>query len=856
MDREGYRQTKRILLEALALHGETRQSYLAEACAGDDELLAEVLSLLARDGASENLAGSVQPVSTLLDHASPPPPERIGPYTITGVLGEGGMGVVYRGRQEEPIRRDVAVKVLRAGFDTARVLERFAWERRSLARMDHPHIARILDAGSDEAGRPFVVLELVDGVPITTFAREQGVDLDARLALVAKVCRAVQHAHDRGVLHRDLKPGNVLVREVDGAPVPAVIDFGIAKALDDTDRDLTLDGQRVGTPSYMSPEQLGGGEVDVRSDVYALGCILYQLVAGRKPVTGDPDQASVVAPSRAAAAGSIPWRRRLRGDLDRICLMAIRPESARRYASAAALAEDLDRFAAGRPVTATPDSWNYRARKAARRHPLRVALATAALGFVVAGIAFLGYHAERLERERSRALEAEASARSEAAAADRIADFLEGLFTESDPAAGGAAETTARELLDQGTARLKNERAGPPRIRGRLFGVMGRVHHGMGLHDRAEELLRQSLADLAKVPDSTAVTAERAEVYAVLGTALHDLGRYGESETAYRRSYRLYRQVHREPHTDLVWALVDLATSIQGQGRLDEAVPLMEEAVVLGLAVGPDADRAVAWTRNMLGYMLAKRGRLRQALEIFADAYAAQRAVITGDDIELINTLNNLGNVSLALGNLDEAERRGTEALAMVERIYPGDHPAVARALKNLGLARQERGDLAAADSLLTAAHAMNLRTLGEEHRHAITTLVAVSRLRGRQGRATEAETGLRRALILSEEHLGPDHDRTLRVHANLGSHYLDNGAPERARIPLELALAAYEVRLEPDHPRLNEIRVDLGATLLALGERDEARALLATAAPHLEAVYGDTHRHSVRAGELLAGAR
>ncbi|MBE0567837.1 MAG: serine/threonine protein kinase, partial [Krumholzibacteria bacterium] len=313
MDAGRFLRVKEVLLGTLALPEGERTAFLDDACAGDPGLRAEVADLLSRDRAPAPVvehgvdgARAVQVLAkgVLPDRDRGPVPGRIGPFRITGVLGEGGMGVVYRGRQDEPIVREVAVKVLRRGLDTERVLERFAAERRTLARMDHPHIARILDAGSDQDGRPWVALELVDGEPVTSWCSARDLALDARLDLMIRVCRAVQHAHDRGVLHRDLKPSNVLVREVDGEPVPSIIDFGIAKALETTDLELTVAGQVVGTPAYMSPEQRAGDQarIDVRSDVYALGVMLYELLTGLRP--GDEDGATGTGgtprPSRAA----------------------------------------------------------------------------------------------------------------------------------------------------------------------------------------------------------------------------------------------------------------------------------------------------------------------------------------------------------------------------------------------------------------------------------------------------------------------------------------------------------------------------------------------------------------------------
>ena len=329
-------------------------------------------------------------------------PRRIGPYTITGVLGSGGMGVVYRAEQHEPLRREVALKVVRRGLDTDRLIRRFEAERLALARMSHSAIARVFDAGATDDGRPYFAMELVDGAPITEFCDEQLVPVRDRLALFVAACRAVQHAHQKGIVHRDLKPSNILVTLEEGAPAPKIIDFGIAKAVagdDDEQPLLTREGQFVGTPEYMSPEQAGvlDADVDTRSDVYALGVVLYELLAGRKPhrfTQGTRDEfhrvlrdAPPVRPSTAlggrrhgrftAAAAPAPeaWaaiaaarrttpdrlRRLLAGDLDTIVLKAMAYDPARRYASVDQLAEDIERYLHGEPVQARPDSWAYRA---------------------------------------------------------------------------------------------------------------------------------------------------------------------------------------------------------------------------------------------------------------------------------------------------------------------------------------------------------------------------------------------------------------------------------------------------------------------------------------------------------------
>ncbi|MEO0605138.1 MAG: serine/threonine-protein kinase, partial [Myxococcota bacterium] len=343
-----FRRAKPIVIAALSRPRDERAAYVVEACDGDAALQREVESLLAHHRATDDSPWLERGVADLLqdaatDGAGEPPPAWLGPYEVLDALGEGGMGTVYRCRQTSPVEREVAVKVIRRGLDTDRVIARFDAERRSLARMDHPHIATLLDAGATTDGRPYVVMPLIAGVPITDFGEAHRLTVSARLSLFLDVCRAVRHAHDRGVIHRDLKPSNLLVAQLDGEPRPAIIDFGIAKALGPDDADLTREGQIIGTPAYMSPEQQAGAPIDVRTDVYALGVVLGELLAPCAP---------------------------LPADLDLVARTATHDDPSRRYPSVTALIDDLERFVAHRPVTARPDTLGYRLRKLAQRRPL------------------------------------------------------------------------------------------------------------------------------------------------------------------------------------------------------------------------------------------------------------------------------------------------------------------------------------------------------------------------------------------------------------------------------------------------------------------------------------------------------
>ena len=438
----------------------------------------------------------------------------IGPYHLLQLIGEGGMGQVWLAEQKQPVRRRVALKLIKVGMDTREVVARFESERQALALMDHPAIAKVFDAGSTPEGRPYFVMEFVAGLPITDYCDRHKLTMRQRMELFILVCEGVQHAHQKAIIHRDLKPTNILVTEVDGKPVPRIIDFGVAKATSqqlDAGAMYTRAGAIVGTPGYMSPEQAdsGGEDIDTRSDVYSLGVVFYELLVGALPIefaklaydemlrhlreTDAPKPSTRVRTlgqtsltnAQNRGVDAVALTRQLRGDADAIALKALEKDRKRRYASPADLAADIGRYLRHEPVTAHPPSLPYRARKYVRRHTLGVGLAAAILLLLVGLAIAQTIELRRIRQQRDRA--------------DRITEFMTNMFKVSDPSHSRGNDVRVREILDKASSQVLSGLDKDPLDQAQLMGVMGDVYKNLGLYPQAESLLRRALASRTKL---------------------------------------------------------------------------------------------------------------------------------------------------------------------------------------------------------------------------------------------------------------------------------------------------------------------------------------------------------------------
>ncbi|MHC5212722.1 MAG: serine/threonine-protein kinase, partial [Planctomycetota bacterium] len=721
-----YRRAFEVFSKALTLSGAERETFLDEACAGDAILREEVLSLLAHDApASSEDATAHAAREALLGMADSPggssasgsacpregtddeaagevagerPSDVIDRYKLLQLIGEGGMGTVWMAEQFEPVKRRVALKVVKLGMDTREVLRRFEAERQALALMDHPNIAKVLDGGATASGRPYFVMELLKGTPITEYCDQARLDVRGRLSLFTQVCEAIQHAHHKGVIHRDVKPSNVLVTLQDGVPVPKVIDFGIAKA---TSAELTAKTlftrfeQVVGTPEYMAPEQAerSGLDIDTRSDVYSLGVLLYELLTGTTPFSlretmqrgydemlrtireDDPERPSTrvstlgetatrIAQSRHADTHGLS--RSLRGDLDWIVMKALEKDRTRRYETANGLAADVRRHLDDEPVSAGAPSRAYRLRKFVRRNRGKVVAGGAVAAALLFGIlAFAGQAAEaRHQRDLAvAAKDAEAEQRrlAEAARADAESQAVRAKEQE--------AEATKQAALAEAIATFQTDMlaaAAPHRLLGEqvtVFQVMTAA---------IEELDRGSLADQPLV---------EAGVRDTIGNTLQSLARYDEAEPNLRKALEIRRAALPAGHPSIAQSLNSLALLLNARNNLAEAESLYREALEINRAARPAGHPDISRSLHNLANPLKASHRIAEAEPLLREALEINRAAFPDSHPVVAISLTSLALLLHARGSLIEAEPLLREALEINLAAYPAGHPEVAHSL-------------------------------------------------------------------------------------------------------------------------------------------------------------------------------
>jgi len=784
VDSELWERAKRLFAEARELDAEAWDAFLDERCGDDAELRQELAALLAGDREATHF---LEPPPAL--GQDPYVGRRIGPYQVLHRLGYGGMGVVYLAeRDDEAFRKRVALKLLRLGrrhvAAMREITRRFETERRILAALDHPSIAKILDGGSTADGMPYFVMEYVEGQPIDEYCDLHTLTIVERLELFAKVCEAVHFAHQNLVVHRDLKPDNILITP-DGEP--KLLDFGIAKILnpDLSFRGVvdTLPAQRPLTPDFASPEQVRGDPMTTASDVYMLGVLLYLLLAGHRPYR--VDSASLVEmervvcdtePERLSTAvrrreeipradgttvtltpeliskrrGDEPGRlrRRLAGDLENVVAMAMRKEPRHRYSSAAELAAEVRRYLAGRPVVAAGDSLVYRGRKFVRRHRLGVAASAAFLAAAVAFGAVMAVQHGRLEASLAR---------------ERfVTDFLVDLFALADPFAEDGGTVSARELIDRGAARLEAEFREQPAVRARLMTALGAIYRELGLFERAATLLESAL-ELRRATwgDDHPEYADSLDEWALL---LHARAEQQAAEPPMREALEIRRRHLGEYSAEVAESLQHLAVLLQDQGDLDGAERLFRDVLERRRALHGQRHPEVAETLSDLALTLKRQGARDEAERCLREALQIFRQTVGSGHLYVAFGLNNLAFFLREQGDLEAAESHYREALAILRRHLDDDHPLIGTNLHNLAGILHARGDLSAAEALYEEALEIRRRRLGPDHPMVANTLFKLAELFAGRGDTSEATRLAREAHDILRSRLGPDHPYTRQI--------------------------------------------------------------------------------------------
>jgi serine/threonine-protein kinase len=796
MTPERWAAVKALFARAVDLDDPVREAVLTE-FDGDPCVRDEVRALLAAEREAAAFDTGALTVLVPADTGAPLR-ERIGPYSVLREIGRGGMGIVYlAARSDQGYRREVAVKVLRPGLLATSVGARFAHERRTLASLEHPSIARLYDGGTTADGEAYFAMEYVDGEPIDRYCAGRALPIEATLRLFMAVCGAVEYAHRNLVVHRDLKADNILV---DGEGVPHLLDFGIAKLLEAApeDTNLTLDAGRALTPDYASPEQVRGEPVTTATDVYSLGVLLYRLVSGRPPYR--------VASSRprdieAAVLETVPLppsrldglpprlRRRLSGDLDTIVGVALHKDPARRYPSVAALRDDLERHLAGHPVHARADSWAYRASCFVRRHAVAVAV-SAAVAIALASTGGMALWQARV-------------ARAEADRARQINAFVREMLGAANPYVE-PSRVTVPELLDRASERAARQLAAQPAVQAAVLTTIGESYLGLGRYDAATTTLRRALA----LTRASGGSAREDEVSALrlLGEVAREQGDFTAAEERGREAVALARTLPAAAQEPLAAALNGLGSTLLFKGRLPEAAAAHREALSILDRVGRRRTVFGAEAINDLAVVLGSQ-QDPAAEALHREAVAICRDVLGPDHPHTAGAVNALASYLADRGSLEEADRLFAEALRVRRAVLTPGHPDLAFVLYGYAYLQLDRRDFARAIALAREVLAMRGRTLPETNQLVHSTLQLVGQAELLGGDPRTAEASLRECLELRRRTMPGDHWTIASTEGWLGRALAEQGRVAEARPLIASSYERLRSRLPETHGAVVEAR-------------------------------------------------
>jgi serine/threonine protein kinase/TolA-binding protein len=874
--------------------GEERGNFLTRECGDDIQLRKDVEGLLnayhttgeflSHDAIGETMVDSPDLVGVTIGH-----------YHLEEMMGEGGFGEVYRAEQIEPLRRKVALKIIKLGMDTHQVLARFEAERQALARMDHPNIAQVYDAGVTERGRPYFVMELVEGIPVLDYCDQRRLPLPERIELFLQVCEGVQHAHQKGILHRDLKPNNILVSDENGKPLPKVIDFGVAKSLEErlTDQTLiTMQEAVMGTPMYMSPEQLeqDSSDLDTRTDIYSLGIILYELLSGATPFHKElPNGISemrriieavelprpsklfhAVADDNVANARRLrpqAFEKKLRGDLDWIVMKAIEKERERRYNDVGALATDLERYLNHEPVSAGPPSLIYRSRKFIRRHRVGLVTMTCITITLIAGawVSTLALmravrEAERARLQESRAVSATERADQQELLAVRASERARTQKSLADTSRKLASQESERALREKERAALEAEHARKQKaLAEATFGFLtdelllradpaeepDRDITLRTVVDQAAERLEQHLSDQP---------LEKARIHQMLGSLYLRLAEYEKARNHADESVRLVLEELGPEHIQTLACLHDQAEVMTRQGECREAEEQFRRVLevrrrVLG-AEHPDTLRSL----RSLTVCLYEQGQYEEAEEKFRAVLEMQTETLGPEHPESLQTLYNLAMVLAGRGVYEKAGEIHRDVLEVRQRVLGPQHPATLKSMRGLCQTLRGQGKYVEAEATHRNMLEIQQRVLGGEHPDTLDSMHGLAMGLCAQGRYAEAESLVRKLIEIRQQQTGAEHPQTLQHRRELALVLHRQGQYAEAEQINCTLMATWKKIRGAEHPQTLDVQHALTHVLLEQEKYEEAEKLARSELRLRKQGQGIEHADTLEAMELLAG--
>ncbi len=884
MTPERWQQIRDVLEEAQELEPAQRSTFLDRACLSDQSLRQEIEVLLASsdDARSSFLQSAPAPDGLIANlegilssgelQAGQLFAER---FQLVRRLGEGGMGQVWLAEQMSPVRRQVALKLIKAGMYDEAVVQRFQSERQSLAIMDHSAIAKVFDAGATPQGQPYFVMEFVSGLPITDYCDQKKLKIADRLEIFISVCEGVQHAHQKAIIHRDLKPANILVQDVDGKPAPRIIDFGLAKATTPRGAGETVFtqlGHFMGTPGYVSPEQADPTvqDVDTRTDVYSLGVVLYVLLTGLQPfetkqwqkhpldellrrlreeepplpstkVGADRDTSAETAEARGTEPKQLVST--LRGDLDWITMKALEKDRARRYGAPSELAADIRRYLNHEPVAARPASAGYKVRKYVRRHRVAVVVFVGLMLLLAAFSVLQAVQLRRITRERDRAAYERDRATHERDRATRITDFMTGMFKVSDPSEARGNKVTAREILDKASNDMGTGLAKDPEVQAQMMQVMASTYTNLGLFPRAHELAKRALDARLKVlgPEDP----KTLESMTQLGWILNREGKYVEAEKMERQAFDSERRILGSEDPLTIETMTNLSYIVQGPGDFGQGEKFAREAIEVGTRrLGPESDLVLQSMGN-LGVALWNEGRYAEAEQEYRQLLEIERR-LRPDHPETLRLMSNLAVAVQSQGRFAEAEQIYRENLVTLRRVLGPEHQLTTSTMFSLASLLTEEGQYPQAEKMYRETLAIQLRISGPEHPRTLLTRSGLADVLFREGHLDEAEKLERETLESMARVVGSEHPSTLQCQSDLARYLIKQGRYAEAEKNARAAFDAVLRTLGPLHLLTVDTLQQLGTAMAHTHRYDEASKLFRDVIERQDNSKGQGDRFSV----------